>query len=314
MTEASLNYEVFDRKVWQKFGQQNHLDLEQSLTPTVLSKLKAFNDQISIDEVNVIYLPLVAYIKMQYEQYCQMRQARSTFFNQKQVDSPFVIGIAGSVAVGKTTTAQLLQYLLQAEFGNEEVALVTTDGFLRSNEELEAMEIMDRKGFPESYNMAALLEFVDAIKDGEPEVKAPRYSHDVSDVLLDEYDVFKRPKIFIIEGINTLQASPDAPVYLSDFFDFSIYLDAKTDLIEHWYLDRFVALLNQTAQMKAPTNFFYAWTQMPFYQAVQQARDIWNTVNYPNLRDYILPTRERADLILHKTVGHVINEVWLRKF
>lgn len=314
MTEASMNYEVFSREAWQALGHPDAKAEGSGLTPNVLSQLKAFNDQISLDEVDAIYAPLVDFIKMQFTQYGQTRQARAKFLKQPQMPSPFVIGIAGSVAVGKTTTAQLLQYLLQAEFGADQVALATTDGFLRPNQELEQMGIMDRKGFPESYDMPALLEFVDTIKDGEPEIKAPRYSHDISDVLEGEYDTYTRPKIFIIEGINTLQATPDAPVYLSDFFDFSIYLDASTDLIEHWYLDRFVALLNQTAQANDPNNYFYNWTQMPLDQAVAQAREVWNTVNLPNLENYILPTRERADLILHKTFGHTIDEVWLRKF
>ncbi|RRG17917.1 type I pantothenate kinase [Weissella viridescens] len=314
MTEPSMNYQVIKRDDWRKLGQPTAKDVKSELTPKVLSELKAFNDQISLDEVDAIYKPLVAYIKTQYQQYGQDRKVQAEFLKQPQTPSPFVIGIAGSVAVGKTTTAQLLQYLLQAEFGEAEVALATTDGFLRSNADLAEKGITARKGFPESYNMPALLEFVDAIKDGEDEIRAPKYSHDISDVLPDEYDDFKRPKIFILEGINTLQATPDAPVYLSDFFDLSIYLDADTDLIAHWYLDRFVALLNQTAQTQDPNNFFYSWTQMPFDQAVSQARQVWETVNLPNLEEYILPTRERADLILHKTVGHIIDEIWLRKF
>ncbi|MBM7617125.1 type I pantothenate kinase [Weissella uvarum] len=314
MTEASMNYEVFSREQWRKLGSTDTNVADSQLTPKVLDGLKAFNDQISLGEVNAIYVPLVDYIKMEYAQYERTRQARMNFLREEQTPSPFVIGIAGSVAVGKTTTAQLLQYLLQAEFGNDEVALVTTDGFLRSNADLKAQGLFDRKGFPESYDMPALLNFMDTIKDGVEEIKAPKYSHDISDVLEGEYDYIQRPKIFIIEGINTLQMSPESPIYLSDFFDLSIYLDAKTDLIEHWYLDRFVALLKQTAESQDPNNYFYPWTQIPFNEAVQQAEEVWRDVNLPNLNDYILPTRERADLVLHKTVGHVIDEIWLRKF
>jgi type I pantothenate kinase len=313
MSEAPFNYEVFHRQDWAGLTDAVVAPDISHITPQTLRTIKAFNDQISMSDVTMIYDTLVHYIQLRYEQYQRDLQERQTFLGRPVINSPFVIGIAGSVAVGKSTTARLLQLMLQVAYGEKAVALTTTDGFLMSNEALKAENLYERKGFPESYDMPALLDFMSRIKDGEESVQSPVYSHDISDILPGEYTTFLRPKIFIVEGINTLQAAPNSPVYLSDFFDFSIYVDAETELIEHWYLDRFAALLNQTAQLGDPDNFFYAWTQVPFDEAVNAAKNVWQSVNLPNLQDYILPTRERADLILHKTVGHVIDQVWLRK-
>jgi type I pantothenate kinase len=313
MTQPPFNYEVFNRADWARLiNDEPHQEVSHITTETLMT-IKAFNDQISMADVTMVYDPLVHYIQLRYEQYIRDLQERQAFLGRAVHPTPFVIGIAGSVAVGKTTTARLLQLMLQVAYGHDEVALTTTDGFLMSNDRLKELGLYNRKGFPESYDMAGLLKFMGDIKDGASEVKSPVYSHDVSDVLPGTFESFKRPKIFIIEGINTLQAGQNSLVYLSDFFDLSIYVDADTDLISHWYLDRFAALLNQTAQLNDPENFFYHWTQIPFEEAVNAAKNVWQTVNLPNLEDYILPTRERADLILHKTVGHVINQIWLRK-
>jgi len=314
MAKAPFNYAVFERSAWHQLVLPTQAQLESHVTPNVLSNIKAFNDQISMATVAEIYDPLVHYIKLRYSQYVRDQEERQAFLKQMHKPSPFVIGIAGSVAVGKSTTARLLQYMLQTEYGERQVALTTTDGFLMPNAQLHAQGLYDRKGFPESYDMPALLDFMNEVKEGQAIVKSPRYSHDISDVLLNEYDTFERPDIFIVEGINTLQAAPNSPVYLSDFFDLSIYVDAQTTLIEEWYIDRFKALLTQTRELADPTNYFYPYTQMPMEEAVQNARNVWRTVNLPNLTDYILPTRERADLILHKAIGHEIDEVWLRKF
>ena len=314
MVKAPFNYAVFSRAAWHQLILPAPAQTTSHVTPTVLRNIKAFNDQISMATVSEIYDPLVHYIKLRYNQYVRDQKERQDFLKQTRKPSPFVIGIAGSVAVGKSTTARLLQYMLQTEYGEQQVALTTTDGFLMPNAQLHAQGLYDRKGFPESYDMPALLNFMNEVKEGQAIVKSPRYSHDISDVLVDEYDTFERPDIFIVEGINTLQAAPNSPVYLSDFFDLSIYVDAQTALIEEWYIDRFKALLDQTRELADPTNYFYHYTQMPIAEAVQNARNVWRTVNLPNLTDYILPTRERADLILHKAVGHEIDEVWLRKF
>lgn len=313
MTDMAFNYEVIERDDWGALASKMSASQSALITPKALANIKAFNDQISMDDVLTIYQPLVSYIKLRYAQYERNFAERQAFLGRADHQSPFVVGIAGSVAVGKSTTARLLQLMLQADMGETSVALTTTDGFLMSNEQLKARNLFERKGFPESYNMEALLSFVNDIKDGAAEVRSPRYSHDISDALPNEYDVFKRPKIFIIEGINTLQTSPNSPVYVSDFFDLSIYVDAATSLIEHWYISRFEALREQALVNNDPSNFFWSWTQIPLADAIKIAKNVWKTVNLPNLEQYILPTRERADLVLHKTVGHVIDQIWLRK-
>ncbi|WP_373745266.1 type I pantothenate kinase [Weissella soli] len=313
-TEVPISYERFTRDAWEQLTTPvSDRDLEQ-VTPRVLANIKSFNDEISMADVTAVYAPLVDYIKLNVAQYARKLSEQRLFLGQAQHATPFVIGIAGSVAVGKSTTARLLQYMLQAEFGDATVALTTTDGFLLSNAELRVQGLFNRKGFPESYDMRALIDFLDDVKAGKPIVRSPKYSHEISDVLAGEYDEFNRPEIFIVEGINVLQAPSNSKAYVSDFFDLSIYVDAETDLIEHWYLQRFNALLDRTLAEQDPTNFFWSWTQIPREKAEEIARRVWRDVNLVNLNEYILPTRERADIVLHKSVNHFISEVWLRKF
>ncbi|MDR3240981.1 MAG: type I pantothenate kinase [Lactobacillaceae bacterium] len=314
MPNVPVNFAVYPRREWQVLTTPVAERTTELVTPHVLGNIKAFNDEISMADVMEIYQPLVNYLLLRKAQYDQNHAERQNFLQRTNTKSPFVIGIAGSVAVGKSTTARLLQFMLQAEFGDEQVALTTTDGFLLSNAELQERGITDRKGFPESYDMRGMIEFMDEVKDGSPVIRSPRYSHDISDVVEGEFDEFKRPEIFIIEGINTLQASDRSPVYLSDFFDISIYVDAQTKLIEKWYLDRFHALLEQTSRTNDQANFFWDWTQVPLEKADAAAMQVWDTVNLVNLNDYILPTRERADIVLHKSENHEISEIWLRKF
>ncbi|MCM0583392.1 type I pantothenate kinase [Weissella diestrammenae] len=314
MANAPINFAEYARADWQALTTPVAERTTELVTPHVLQNIKAFNDEVSMADVFEVYKPLVDYLLLRKAQYDRNRTERLTFLNHVKTPAPFVIGIAGPVAVGKSTTARLLQFMLQAEFGEEQVALTTTDGFLLSNAELQARGIMQRKGFPESYDMRGMLDFMDTVKDGTTDIRSPKYSHDISDVVADEFDVFERPEIFIIEGINTLQATVDSPVYLSDFFDVSIYVDADTKLIEEWYLERFRALLRQTKQKNDTTNFFWSWTQVPITEAESMAHDVWQTVNLVNLEEYILPTRERADIVLHKAKHHEISDVWLRKF
>ncbi|GAK30483.1 pantothenate kinase [Weissella oryzae SG25] len=314
MVEMAFNYEVIGRAIWGDLTKKVAHDQLTTINQETLAHIKAFNDQISMDDVMTIYQPLVQYIRLRYQQYERALVERQNFLGEPVLKRPFVIGVAGSVAVGKSTTARLLQLMLQAEFGEKSIALTTTDGFLLPNATLKARHLFERKGFPESYDMEALLTFMTKLKEGAEELRSPRYSHEISDVLPNTYDTFKEPKIFIIEGINTLQATPNAPVYVSDFFDLSIYVDAATKLIEEWYITRFKALLARTAQSGDATNFFWPWTQMPLSQAVEIAHNVWQDINLPNLEQYILPTRERADLVLHKVSGHQIDQVWLRKY
>lgn len=314
MVDYAINYDVIDRLDWAQLTTPVAERATDQITPTVLEQIKAFNDQISLDDVMVIYQPLVSYIQLRYAQYQRDLAEQQLFLGRPQKKLPFVIGIAGSVAVGKTTTARLLQVMLQAVFGNpDEIALMTTDGFLLPNEELAAQGLMARKGFPESYDMTSLLNFMQEVKEGVSPLRAPRYSHDTNDVLQGEVDQFDSPKILIVEGINTLQLTPGSLVYVADYFDLSIYVDAETALIKQWYLDRFEALLDQTARRGDESNFFWEYTKMARSEAVRIAADTWEKINLPNLQQYIKPTRERADLVLHKAEGHLIDQIWLRK-
>jgi type I pantothenate kinase len=244
------------------------------------------------------------------------RQRRVFFNSDNAVKTPFIIGIAGSVAVGKSTTARVLKELLQRWPSSPKVDLVTTDGFLLPNEVLRRENLMERKGFPESYDVGALLRFLSAIKSGQPDVQAPLYSHMTYDVLPGAYVTIDRPDILIFEGINVLQTR-DLPQdgkfvpFVSDFFDFSIYIDADETLVHHWYIDRFMRL-RETA-FKNPESFFHRYSQLSEEAARAIAEGLWANINLKNLRENILPTRPRADLVLRKGANHLIEEVALRK-
>lgn len=224
--------------------------------------------------------------------------------------TPFIVGISGSVAVGKSTTARLLQVLLSNWFSDLKTQLITTDGFLYPNAELKRRHLMSRKGFPESYNMKELIHFLNAVKTGQKQIKVPKYSHQVYDVIKDEYDVIDQPDILIVEGINVLQLPANETIYVSDFFDWSIYVDAEADLIEKWFLERFGVLLDTA--FHDPSNYYYQYAQMPREEAFAYAKKIWRDIDLKNLKEYILPTRFRADMILHKTKGHVMDNILVR--
>ncbi len=301
-----LNYDQFDRQTWHSFFPSERVLLAQEN----LDEIKSLNDRISLADVQEIYLPLIKLIQLQYQNYQQMHLQKMTFLKKPNRRVPYIIGIAGSVAVGKSTSARLLQILLHKLMPDLRVELITTDGFLYPNAELKRRGIMARKGFPESYDMEKLLTFLNDVKAGEDRVAAPTYSHSVYDVL-DTPQVIVEPDILIVEGINVLQLPSKQPLYVSDFFDFSVYVDADADLIEHWYLERFGMLLDTAFQ--DPENYYYPYAQGDRDQAFAMAKDVWRRVNLPNLTEYILPTRNRADVILHKTTNHKIDRVYLRE-
>ena len=301
-----LNYDQFDRQTWHSFFPSERVLLAQEN----LDEIKSLNDRISLADVQEIYLPLIKLIQLQYQNYQQMHLQKMTFLKKPNRRVPYIIGIAGSVAVGKSNSARLLQILLHKLMPDLRVELITTDGFLYPNAELKRRGIMARKGFPESYDMEKLLTFLNDVKAGEDRVAAPTYSHSVYDVL-DTPQVIVEPDILIVEGINVLQLPSKQPLYVSDFFDFSVYVDADADLIEHWYLERFGMLLDTAFQ--DPENYYYPYAQGDRDQAFAMAKDVWRRVNLPNLTEYILPTRNRADVILHKTTNHKIDRVYLRE-
>ena len=276
-----------------------------------LEDIKSLNDRISIQDVQDVYLPLIKLIQLRYQNFLEWQMQKANFLRQSVHRVPYIIGIAGSVAVGKSTIARLLSILLNKLLPDKQVELMTTDGFLYPNAELKRQGIMDRKGFPESYDMEKLLKFLNDVKEGEPELKAPTYSHQVYDVQLDKPQLIKQPDILIVEGINTLQLPTNQRLYVSDYFDLSLYVDADPDLIEQWYLQRFGMLLDTA--FTDPSNYYYPYSQGDREDAFKMARDVWQRVDLPNLEEFILPTKTRANVILHKTVGHVVDRIYLRR-
>ncbi|AYM82509.1 MULTISPECIES: type I pantothenate kinase [Agrobacterium tumefaciens complex] len=306
-------YHFYSSEEWSKF----RADTPLTLSADEVKRLRSLDDPIDLDEVRRIYLSLSRLLSSHVEASQLLFEQRNRFLNMADVNkTPFVIGIAGSVAVGKSTTARILKELLARWPSSPKVDLITTDGFLYPNEVLRRENLMERKGFPESYDIGALLRFLSAIKAGQPNVKAPRYSHLTYDVLPNEFTVIDQPDILIFEGINVLQ-SRDLPAggrivpIVSDFFDFSIYIDADEDLIHNWYVNRFMNL-RKTA-FRDPNSFFNRYASISEEAALSIAEGLWQNINLKNLRQNIVPTRPRADLILRKGKNHLIDTVALRK-
>ena len=305
-------YAVFDRDSWRALAAGAKLPLDAAQ----LESLASLGDRIDLDEVTTVYLPLAGLLRLHVEASRRLWAARSEFLGDSTAKVPYVIAVAGSVAVGKSTTARLLQTLLTAGPGNPRVDLVTTDGFLLPNAELQARGLLGRKGFPESYDRRALLRFLADVKSGRGEVTAPLYDHQSYDVVPDGRQVVDRPDILVLEGLNVLQAGRRADgrapeVFLSDFFDFSVYVDAAESDLRRWYVERFLAL-RRTAFADASA-YFHRFAGLTDEQARETALGIWTAVNGPNLRDNIAPTRSRARLVLQKAADHEVRRVLLRK-
>lgn len=312
-TEPYSPYRIFSAERWAGF----RADTPLTLRAEEVDRLRSLNDPIDLDEVRRIYLSLSRLLSAHVEASQVLFRQRQAFFDANETrKTPFIIGIAGSVAVGKSTTARVLKELLQRWPSSPKVDLVTTDGFLLPNEILRRDNLMERKGFPESYDVGALLRFLSGIKSGQSNVQAPLYSHMTYDVLPGSFVTIDRPDILIFEGINVLQPRqlpPDGKFvpFVSDFFDFSIYIDADEELIHKWYIDRFMRL-RETA-FKSPESFFHRYSQLSEDAARAIAEGLWTNINLKNLRDNILPTRPRADLVLRKGADHLVEEVALRK-
>ncbi|GHD17244.1 type I pantothenate kinase [Tianweitania populi] len=306
-------YRFFSAEEWAHFRADTPLTLDED----EVQRLRSLNDPIDLNEVRRIYLSLSRLLSAHVEASQLLYRQRQAFFNGDGVGkTPYIIGIAGSVAVGKSTTARVLKELLARWPSSPKVDLVTTDGFLLPNAVLRRDNLMERKGFPESYDFGKLLRFLSSIKSGQRNVHAPVYSHLTYDVLPDAFVEVDRPDILIFEGINVLQ-SRDLPrdgkavPFVSDFFDFSIYIDADEALIHRWYINRFMRL-RQTA-FTNPESFFHKYAEVTEEAARGIAEGLWQNINLRNLQDNILPTRPRADLILRKGADHLIEEVALRK-
>lgn len=296
------------RADWAELGNTTELPL----TEAEISQIRGLGDFLDIKEVTEVYLPLSRFLNIYVSEYSKLHGATSDFLGERSARVPFVIGIAGSVAVGKSTVSRLLRELLARWEGTPKVALITTDGFLYSNEELERRSLMHRKGFPESYDRMALLNFVADIKSGKENVSAPVYSHLTYDIVPGKFETVTSPDVVIIEGLNVLQApGSDQDVTLSDYFDFKIYVDAKTTNISKWFLNRFHEL--RESAFTNPASYFHRYAEMPLDSALEKATEIWQTINLPNLTKNILPTRSRATLVLKKGDRHAVESVLLRK-
>lgn len=311
MSSVASRFESFSRTEWAALRAATPLTLDEG----DLETLRGINEHLDLDEVVEVYLPLSRLLNLHVAATQQLAEVTATFVGALPSPIPYVIGIAGSVAVGKSTTARLLQALLAHWPNHPRVDLVTTDGFLLPNAELQARSIMHRKGFPESYDQAALIEFLADVKAGVGEVRAPVYSHTTYDIVPDEWQVVTNPDVLIVEGLNVLQTRGDGTriptVFVSDFFDFAVFVHADETDIEQWYVDRFLALCATVFQ--DDTSYFRRYGDLTLDQAVAEARSIWRSINGPNLHENIAPTTERADLILEKGANHRVSGVRLRK-
>ena len=301
-------YREIGRAEWARLA----AGLDQPLSETELVEIRGIGDRLDLTEVQEVYLPLSRLLSLYATATKQLGAATSSFLDEDDATTPFVVGVAGSVAVGKSTIARLLRELMSRWPGTPRVELVTTDGFLYSNAELERRGLMERKGFPESYDRRALIEFLTAVKSGVPEVRAPFYSHMRYDIIPDAHVVVRRPDVVIVEGLNVLQPPP-APndVAVSDLFDFSVFVDADTSHIENWYVSRFLAL--RQGAFTNPSSYFNVFAHLTDDEARAAALGYWNDINMPNLVENVMPTKHRASLVLNKGSDHNVESVLLRK-
>jgi type I pantothenate kinase len=305
-------YRIFSRAEWA--AKRN--DTPMTLTSDEVTRLRSLHDRLDIAEVEEIYLPLSRLLSFYVAATQRLFLAQQNFLGTEDAKMPYIIGVAGSVAVGKSTTARVLQALLACWPNVPNFELITTDGFLYPNAILEREHLMERKGFPESYDLSALLRFLSDIKAGRRPARAPVYSHLIYDVMPNQWIEVDRPDILIVEGLNVLQTgSPPkdgkAIPYVSDFFDFSIYLDADENVLRSWYVDRFLTL--RDTAFRDPKSYFHRYATLSDQEAIETAAAIWTRINLLNLNENILPTRQRADLILKKVESHLVEEVALRR-
>lgn len=305
-----LAFQSFTREEWAALGPGD------GNLPSEIVNLVATGEPVSPDEVTEIYLPLAELLTLMAGSKRRADHHLDSFLGSERSAQPFIIGIAGSVAVGKSTTARVLQALLRRNAGHQNVDLLTTDGFLYPNAVLASRGLMERKGFPESYDQRKLVQALAAIRSGQPEVRTPVYSHLAYDILPDEYQVLVQPRIVIVEGLNVLQVSTKGAhpeqVVVSDFFDFSIYVDAREEDVARWFSARLLAL--RATVLQQPDSFFHRFALLPEDEVSAIAARVWEDINLVNLRENVAPTRGRAHLVLDKDSEHRVRQVWLRRY
>lgn len=305
-------YLEFSREKWREFRKETPM----TLTEADLAKLRGQIEAVSMLEVAEIYLPLSRLLNLYVAATQQLYQVTGKFLGHPEPKVPYIIGIAGSVAVGKSTTSRVLRELLARWPDHPRVELITTDGYLYPHETLVERDLLNRKGFPESYDLRRLVQFLSDLKSGKPQLKVPLYSHYHYDIMLEQFQIVDQPDIVIVEGLNVLQvgngkAEQAARSFVSDFFDFTIYVDAETAVIKQWFMDRF-RLFRKKAQSD-PQAYFYRFAQMNEADAMDFANTVWEDINATNLVENILPFKERAKLILFKGIDHSVQQVFLRK-
>ena len=305
--EEPSAYMTFGRSEWATLRSSTRLTLSNN----DLSDLRGLNDPIALDEVADIYLPLSRLLNLHIAAARNRGRVKDAFLGRPAGSPPYIIALAGSVAVGKSTFARVLRVLLARWPDHPRAELVTTDGFLYPDRILEKRGLMRRKGFPESYDLRRMVQFLAAVKAGKPEVEAPLYSHLIYDLVPSDRQVVRQPDVLIFEGLNVLQARDAASAIISDFFDFSVFLDANETDIEEWYLERFLIL--QRTAFQNPSSYFRHYRDLPLAQVREVARRIWREINLVNLRENILPTRTRADIVLRKRPDDSVGEIWLRQ-
>lgn len=308
MSDALSPFLEISRAEWASLSRST----QSPLTEAEIAQIRGLGDFLDLREVEEVYLPVSRLLNLYVGATQKLHSVTENFMGERAGKTPFVIGVAGSVAVGKSTVSRVLRELLSRWEGTPKVALVTTDGFLYPNAELQRRGIMHRKGFPESYDRLALIKFVADVKSGVARVTAPVYSHLSYDILPGEEVVVESPDVLIVEGLTLLQTpGPNQDVAVSDFFDFKIYVDAETEEIRSWFINRFKQL-RETA-FSNPASYFHRYAELEEEFALARAQEIWETINLPNLNENILPTRSRATLVLRKGAGHKVESVLLRK-